>query len=194
VELLVSQAKGEAAGPLSHRYSSVELEQVLSVLRKLVRAQQVVLACNQAYIASAAQSEESRTEPPFLLQGSYRNLNKLAARIVPVMNDAELEAVIDDHYRGEAQTLGSAAEGNLLKLKELRGTLSAAEAERWAAIKSSLNKENAIKQPKLPISSSQSVFWQRWVPISRRPAAVSFEEVICAVSPARWVWRSGFSR
>jgi hypothetical protein len=27
--------------------------------------QQVVLACNQAYIASAAQSDASRTEPPF---------------------------------------------------------------------------------------------------------------------------------
>jgi hypothetical protein len=129
------------------------MEQVLSVLRKVIRAQEVVLACNQAYIASAAQSGESRTEPPFLLQGSYRNLNKLAARIVPAMNDVELEAVIDDHYRGEAQTLGSAAEGNLLKLKELRGTLSTAEADRWAAIKAAFlaesRSQNAINREKL---------------------------------------------
>jgi hypothetical protein len=47
-------------------------------------------------------------------------MNKLAERIVPAMNDAELEALIDDHYAGEAQTLTSDAEANLLKLTELR--------------------------------------------------------------------------
>ena len=62
-------------------------------------------------------------------------MNKLAERIVPVMNDAELDAVIDDHYAGEAQTLTSGAEANLLKLAELRGTLTAERAERWAEVK-----------------------------------------------------------
>jgi hypothetical protein len=38
------------------------------VLPRLLRVQQVVLACNQAYIASAAQSDASRTEPPFQSQ------------------------------------------------------------------------------------------------------------------------------
>lgn len=62
-------------------------------------------------------------------------MNKLTERIVPVMNDAELDALIDDHYRTEAQTLTSAAEANLLKLAELRGTLTPAQAARWEDVK-----------------------------------------------------------
>ncbi|MFD7652947.1 DNA repair ATPase [Actinosynnema sp. NPDC059797] len=137
VELLVRLARGEdvRADRLAHPYRPVELEQVLSVLRKLVRAQEVVLAVNRAYIASAARSDDSRTEPPFLLQGSYRDMNKLAEKIVPVMNDAELSALIDDHYLAEAQTLAGAAEANLLKLAELRGALTPERAARWAEVK-----------------------------------------------------------
>ena len=147
VELLVRLAKGDEGvrtDQLSHPYSSVELEQVLAVLRKLIRAQEVVLANNQAYIASAAQADASRTEPPFQLQGSYRNMNKLAERIVPVMNDDELAAVIDDHYVGEAQTLTSGAEANLLKLGELRGTLTAAQAKRWDEVKAGYRRAQAL--------------------------------------------------
>lgn len=91
VRLLVRLARGEEGvrpDQLSHPYSKVELEQILSVLRTLLRVQEVVLAVNRAYIASAAQSDAARTEPPFLLQGSYRNMNAIAERIVPVMNDA----------------------------------------------------------------------------------------------------------
>ncbi|WP_230415983.1 hypothetical protein [Micromonospora tarapacensis] len=54
----------------------MELEQIVSVLRKLLRVQQVVLTNNQAYIASAAQSDDARVEPPFQLQGSYRNMEQ----------------------------------------------------------------------------------------------------------------------
>ncbi|MEV4745499.1 DNA repair ATPase [Streptosporangium sp. NPDC049248] len=147
IRLLVRLARGEEgvrADQLSHPYSSVELEQVLAVLRRLLRIQKVVLANNQAYIASAAQSDASRTEPPYQLQGSYRNMNKLAARVVPVMNDAELEAVIDDHYLGEAQTLTSGAEANLLKLAELRGTLTAGQAARWTEVKAAYLRSQAL--------------------------------------------------
>ncbi|MDQ7907738.1 DNA repair ATPase [Phytohabitans sp. ZYX-F-186] len=147
LELLVRLAKGdEAVRPdqLAHPYSAVELEQILAVLRKLLRVQQVVLTNNQAYIASAAQSDASRTEPPYQLQGSYRNMNKLAERIVPVMNDAELEAVIDDHYLGEAQTLAANAEANLLKLAELRGRLSGERAARWSEVKAGYLKAKAL--------------------------------------------------
>jgi MoxR-like ATPase len=147
IELLVRLARGDSAvrsDQLSHGYSAVELDQVLSVLRKLVRVQQVVLANNRAYIASAAQSDAARTEPPFQLQGSYRNMNKLAERIVPVMNDAELESLIDDHYVGEAQTLTSGAEANLLKLASLRGRLSAAQASRWSEVKAAYLREKAL--------------------------------------------------
>ncbi|MEV4376029.1 DNA repair ATPase [Streptosporangium sp. NPDC049644] len=147
IRLLVRLARGDSgvrADQLSHPYSSVELEQVLAVLRRLLRIQKVVLANNQAYIASAAQSDASRTEPPYQLQGSYRNMNKLAARVVPVMNDAELEAVIDDHYLGEAQTLTSGAEANLLKLAELRGTLTAGQAARWTEVKAAYLRSQAL--------------------------------------------------
>ena len=135
--------RGVRSDQLSHPYSAVELDQIPSVLRKLLRVQEVVLANNQAYIASAAR----RSRPgraAFQLQGSYRNMNKLAERIVPAMNDAELESVISDHYLGEAQTLTSGAEANLLKLGELRGTLSAAEAARWAEVKAGFLREKAL--------------------------------------------------
>ncbi|WP_327108009.1 DNA repair ATPase [Nonomuraea glycinis] len=147
VELLVRLAKGDQAvrpDQLRHPYSGPELEQILSVLRKLVRVQEVVLANNRAYIASAAQSDAARTEPPYRLQGSYRNMNKLAERIVPAMNEAELEAMIDDHYLGEAQTLTTDAEANLLKLAELRGRLTPEQRARWAEVKAAYLRDKAL--------------------------------------------------
>ena len=146
LELLIRLARGEEvrSDQLSHPYSAVELDQLTSVLRKVLRVQEVVLANNQAYIASAAQADSSRTEPPFLLQGSYRNMNKLAERIVPAMNDQELEAAIDDHYLGEAQTLTSGAEANLLKLAELRGRLTPEQAARWTAVKAAYLRDKAL--------------------------------------------------
>ncbi|MGW3830077.1 DNA repair ATPase [Streptomyces microflavus] len=132
---------------LEHPYSAVELDAVLAVLRHLLTARDTVLAVNAAYIASAAQTDATRTEPPFRLQGSYRNMNKIAERIVPVMNDAELSAVVDDHYAGEAQTLTTGAEANLLKLAALRGTLSTEQAERWAAISASYVRTQALGGP-----------------------------------------------
>ncbi|OJF09809.1 DNA repair ATPase [Couchioplanes caeruleus] len=145
--LLVRLAEGDDSvrpDRLSHAYSATELEQVLSVLRKMRRVQRIVLRTNQAYIASAGQADASRTEPPFKLQGSYRNMNKLAERIVPAMNDAELDAVVDDHYLGEAQTLTSGAEANLLKLAELRGRLTGEQAARWAEVKAAFLREQAL--------------------------------------------------
>ncbi|WP_059013310.1 DNA repair ATPase [Streptomyces specialis] len=138
IDLLVRLARHDAtasADRLAHPYTPAELDQILSVLRKLLHVQRTTLAVNAAYIASAGQDDATRTEPPFRLQGSYRNTNKLAERIVPVMDDAELEAVIDDHYLAEAQTLTTGAEANLLKLAELRGRLTPEQAARWAEIK-----------------------------------------------------------
>jgi hypothetical protein len=60
------------------------------------------------------------------------------------MNDDELEAVVDDHYRGEAQTLTSGAEANLLKLAELRGRLTPAQAARWEEVKAAFRREQAL--------------------------------------------------
>ncbi|SNT54020.1 DNA repair ATPase [Actinacidiphila glaucinigra] len=136
--ILLSMARVDGSAPAEHLtrvFPPTELDRILSVLRLLLRAQRTVLAVNRAYIASAAQSDNSRTEPPFRLQGSYRNMNRLAERISPAMNDAELDALVDDHYRAEAQTLTSAAEANLLKLAEIRGTLTDAQAARWDEVK-----------------------------------------------------------
>jgi len=60
------------------------------------------------------------------------------------MNDAELEAVLDDHYVGEAQTLTSDAEANLLKLAELRGRLTPEQAQRWAEVKAAFLRARAL--------------------------------------------------
>ncbi|MEU8811893.1 DNA repair ATPase [Streptomyces violaceoruber] len=138
LELLVRLATGDPtarADRLDHAYPPAELERILSVLRHLVAARETVLAVNAAYIASAARSDETRTEPAFRLQGSYRNMNKIAQRVRPVMNDAERAAVLDDHYTAEAQTLTHGAEANLLKLAELRGTLTPEQADRWAEVR-----------------------------------------------------------
>ena len=120
---------------LSYGYSGGELGEILAVIRHLFAAQETLLRVNQEYIRSAGQAEAFRTEPPFKLQGSYRNMNKIAEKVVAAMTPAELQAVIDDHYQGESQTLTTAAEQNLLKLAELRGRLSSMQAARWADIK-----------------------------------------------------------
>ncbi|MGW1932573.1 DNA repair ATPase [Streptomyces sp. NPDC001919] len=119
---------------LAHPYAPAELDQVLAVLRHVLAARATVLAVNAEYIASAAVADEARTEPPFRLQGSYRTMNRIAARISPAMNAAELDALVDDHYTAEAQTLTTEAEANLLKLAALRGTLTPAQAARWTEI------------------------------------------------------------
>ncbi|WP_431962413.1 DNA repair ATPase [Actinacidiphila sp. bgisy160] len=152
LEILLRLARGDGtahAERLAHPYPPAERDRVVAVLRLLLRAQRTVLAVNRAYVASAAQSDEARTEPAFRLQGSYRNMNQLAERISPVMNDAELDALVDDHYRAEAQTLTSAAEANLLKLAELRGTLTAGQAARWEEVKAAHRRGRAAGQPGL---------------------------------------------
>jgi MoxR-like ATPase len=137
IHKLVRMARGESiqADQLSHDYSSVELQELLAMLRKLVAVQQLLSKVNRQYVLSAAQEHAYRTEPPFKLQGSYRNMNKLAEKILPAMNDDELARLIDDHYLGEAQTLTTGAEENLLKLAEIRDRLSDSQRERWTAIK-----------------------------------------------------------
>ncbi|MEM9554175.1 MAG: DNA repair ATPase [Acidobacteriota bacterium] len=173
------------SGALEHSYSAVELEEILSVLRKLLRVQETVLAVNQQYIASAAQDDRFRTEPRFQLQGSYRNMNRMAEKVVPVMNDDELTALIDDHYQGEAQTLTTGAEANLLKLAELRGTLTEAQTERWREIKRSYARVQAMggadDDPAVKIVGQLGLLSDRLADIdaaiARAAAAASEEEV-----------------
>ncbi len=134
---LVRMAKGEEVptNELSHGYSAVELAEIVAVLQRLFVVQGVLLKVNKQYILSASMDDRFRTEPPFKLQGSYRNMAKLAEKVVPALNEDELQRLIDDHYGSESQTLTSGAEHNLLKLAELRGRLTGDAAARWEAIK-----------------------------------------------------------
>lgn len=137
VYTLVARAQGEniATTDLSHAYSGAEIEEICSVLQKMFVVRDVILKINQQYIKSAAQNDNYRTEPPFKLQGSYRNMNKMAEKLSAVMTQDELLAMIDDHYQGESQLLTSGSEDNLLKLAELRGSMTHEQEARWAAIK-----------------------------------------------------------
>ncbi|THA26280.1 DNA repair ATPase [Streptomyces sp. RKND-216] len=138
LDLLLRMAEGDPAvrpDMLAHPYPADERERIVAVLRNLLTVRDTVLRVNAAYIASAGQAETARTEPPFLLQGSYRDTNRLAGRLAGVMNDEELERLLDDHYAAEAQALASGAEAALLKLAELRGRLSPEQRERWEHLK-----------------------------------------------------------
>jgi hypothetical protein len=143
---LVERAQGRefSANALSHTYSAAELNELTAVLKNLLALREIVYRVNQAYIASAAQAEAYRTEPPFKLQGSYRNMNKLAEKVSAVMNASELQKLVDDHYLGESQLLTGGAEENLLKLAEIRGILDEARAQRWAAIKQGFARNKAL--------------------------------------------------
>lgn len=130
---------------LKGNHSKQDIEAYVAVLDKVIKVRNVVLKANAAYISSAAMEDSYRTEPPFRLQGSYRDMNKLVSKIVPMMNDAEIEAVLLSHYQNETQTLTSAAEANLLKFKEMTGMLKEEETERWESIKATFQKNNKLK-------------------------------------------------
>ncbi len=142
----VAKAEGKpfSSNELSHSYSGAEVNEIVTTLQRLMQVRDVVGRVNQQYIASAAQADQYRTEPPFKLQGSYRNMNKMAEKISAVMNDAEVLQLIADHYQGESQLLTTGAEENLLKLAELRGNMTAEQAERWAQIKRDFMRNKAM--------------------------------------------------
>lgn len=121
-------------------YAADELNQFVLVMRHLISIRETILKVNAEYIYSAAQAEAYRTEPPFKLQGSYRNMNRLAEKVLPVMTPQEVEVLVLQHYKDDAQTLTKGAEANLLKFKELVGALTPAEAQRWSEIKRTFKK------------------------------------------------------
>jgi len=141
---LAGQGQREG-GNFEGSYSSQEVAEILSVMSKLVSIREIILRVNLEYIHSAAQADEFRTEPPFRLQGSYRNMNRLAEKVVPIMNDQEVSDLVLDHYRGESQTLTTGAEANLLKFKELIGRLSPEEQTRWDEIKRIFKRNQLIR-------------------------------------------------
>ncbi|GAB4423393.1 MAG: DNA repair ATPase [Bacteroidia bacterium] len=148
--LIQAAETGTAEGlNFASNISSEEAGEYLSVLRKLLRIRDVVLCVNQQYILSAGQQDLFRTEPPFLLQGSYRNMGRLAEKVLPIMNDAELDTLIRSHYEGEAQTLTTAAEANLLRFKQMNGYASEADQARWAEICQIYLREKALSADRM---------------------------------------------
>ena len=122
-------------GDLEGNYSLDELNEMVNTMQKLMRVRDVILTVNREYINSAAQSDDYRTEPPFKLQGSYRNMNRIAEKIVPIMNADEVEQLIIANYENDSQTLTSDTEANMLKFKELIGAITPDEQQRWEDIK-----------------------------------------------------------
>ncbi len=151
VHRLIKMAKTDNANlaqaqssDLTYPYSTSEINEIVAILRHMFAVQAVILDVNQAYIASASQDDKYRVEPIFKLQGSYRNMNKMTEKLSAVMNENELNQLIDDHYLGESQLLTQGAESNLLKLGEMRGTLTDTEKERWAQIKADFLRNKAM--------------------------------------------------
>jgi len=136
--------KNIAATDLSHQYSGAEVKEIVSVFEKMKKVQGVIWKVNREYIAASSQDDKYRTEPTFKLQGSYRNMNKMAEKISAIMTDEEINRLIDDHYLGESQLLTNGTEANLLKLAELRDCLTDEEATRWQKIKADFLRNKAM--------------------------------------------------
>jgi hypothetical protein len=130
---------------LEGSFSLEEVSEMVTVMKKLMYVRDIILKVNREYIRSAAQSDDYRTEPPFKLQGSYRNMNRIAEKVVPIMNDEELKTLILSNYENDSQTLTSDNEANMLKFKELMEILSEEEALRWESIKRTFTQNVKMK-------------------------------------------------
>jgi ATPase involved in DNA repair/ATPase family associated with various cellular activities (AAA) len=125
-------------------HAPAEIEEMVSVTRHLFEVRDTILRVNLEYIRSAAQEDAYRTEPAFKLQGSYRNMARIAAKVLPLMTREEVRGLILDHYKNESQTLTQGAEANLLKWKEFENVASDVEKSRWADIKKEFMKRRLL--------------------------------------------------
>jgi len=126
-------------------YSANETEEIIAVLQKMITVRDVVLKVNQMYIESAGMADEFRKEPAFKMQGSYRNMNRMAEKILAIMNDEEVQDLIIGHYEGESQTLTTGTEANMLKFRELIGVLTDEERARWEEIKETYGRNQFLQ-------------------------------------------------
>lgn len=145
---LVKLAESGGGEPVDFEggYGPEQVNEMVAVMKHLLRIRDVVLRVNQEYIASAAQADAYRTEPAFKLQGSYRNMNRLAEKVVAIMTPEEVDALIFEYYRSEAQTLTTGAESNLLKLREMFGKLDGADQTRWDDIRRTYKRNLLVGQ------------------------------------------------
>ncbi|MGJ8642982.1 MAG: DNA repair ATPase [Luteolibacter sp.] len=140
----IAEAGSQEGVDFKGNYAPAEIEEMVSVMKHLYEVRDTILRVNQEYIKSAAQEDAYRTEPPFRLQGSYRNMARIAAKVLPLMSEEEIRAQILDHYQNESQTLTSGAEANLLKFKEFEGIADEKETARWADIKKEFMKRRLL--------------------------------------------------
>ncbi|MFP4016844.1 MAG: AAA family ATPase, partial [Halanaerobiales bacterium] len=120
---------------LTGTYTEGEIEEALSVLKSCIKIREEILRINMEYIYSSSQNDEYRTEPPFKLQGSYRNMNKIVEKVVSIMNEDEIDSLIVNSYVNDAQTLASHAEASLLKFYEITDRMNTDQEKRWNEIK-----------------------------------------------------------
>jgi phage shock protein A len=125
-------------------YTPAEIDEMVAVTRHLLGVRDTILKANLEYIRSAAQEDHYRTEPSFKLQGSYRNMNRISEKVLPLMTPEEVRQIVIDHYRGESQNLTKAAEANLLKFYEMECLLDEKQAARWEQIKREFNKHKLL--------------------------------------------------
>ena len=130
---------------LEANYSATEKEEVRRILELSYQIRKIVLEVNKQYILSAGQAEAFRTEPPFKLQGSYRDMNKLCEKLSPLMNNSELDQILLSHYENESQTLTQGAEFNFLRLKQMLGKIDAEEQARLNEIIKAFRKQQEAK-------------------------------------------------
>lgn len=156
LEALLDAALGSPLRPegLVHRYAPTELSAVTGTLANLVRARDALLRVNAAYIASATVDDALRGEPPFLLQGSYRNMARLAGRLVAAMTPEEVDVAVLDHYRAESQTLAASAGWNLAKLPIVLGRASPEDEQRVDELRSQWRESNVGSDPLAVIAAS----------------------------------------
>lgn len=136
------ETKAELMPDLEGNHTQQDIDDFIAVVKSSLLVRNIVQQVNQNYIASAAMQDAYRVEPPFKLQGSYRDMNKMVGQLVPLMNAQEVVSLVLTHYENESQTLTADSEANLLKLKEIAGLLSAEEKERWEHIKAVFQKNN----------------------------------------------------
>lgn len=136
------ETKSELMPDLEGNHTQQDIDDFFAVIKNALAVREIVMKVNQNYIMSASVQDQYRVEPPFKLQGSYRDMNKLISQIVPLMNAKEVQNLVLTHYENEAQTLTSDNEANLLKLKEIANILSPDEQARWEQIKTIFNKNN----------------------------------------------------
>ena len=140
----IAQSGSFEGADFEAKYAMEETREFVAVLEKLLVIQDIVLKVNKQYIYSAGQDEAYRKEPSFLLQGSYRNMNKMAEKVLPIMNDEELKQLVLDHYNDESQLLTTGAEFNLLRFKEMVDWATDEEQERLAYIRKTFQRNKSL--------------------------------------------------